>query len=116
MQLNSDPSARAELRANVREAASRSKPPARTYKTFPVAGIPGARGYQLTSAGGAGDNIVFADQQFLYFVGFGWSGKAQNRPTRVHSCSPPQCGCTSVRTGTLPPRYARAQRRSPLLG
>jgi hypothetical protein len=83
MQLNSDPSARAELRANVREAASTSKPPARSNTAFPVSGIPGARGYHLTSPGGVGDNIVFADQQFLYFVGFGWSGKAQNRPTRA---------------------------------
>jgi hypothetical protein len=83
MQLNSDPSARAELRANVREAASTSKPPARSYTAFSVSGIPGARGYHLTSPGGVGDNVVFADGQLLYFVGFGWSGKAQNRPTRA---------------------------------
>jgi hypothetical protein len=83
MQLRSAASARAELAANVREAASTSKPPARSYTAFPVSGIPGARGYHLTSPGGAGDNVVFADGPFLYFVGFGWSGKAQNRPTRA---------------------------------
>jgi hypothetical protein len=82
MQLRSAASARAEVAANAREAASASKPP-RTYTAFRVSGIPGARGYHLTSSGGVGDNVVFADGPFVYFVGFGWTGRPRNRPTRA---------------------------------
>jgi hypothetical protein len=83
MQLRSAASARAELAANVRDAASMSKPPKRSYTAFPVGGIPGARGYHLTSPGGVGDNVLFADGPFVYFVGFGWSGNPKSRPTRA---------------------------------
>jgi hypothetical protein len=80
MQLRSAAAARAELAANVREAASQ---PQSSYTAFRVSGIPGARGYHLTSSGGSGDNVVFADGPFLYFVGFGWTGQPKNRPTRA---------------------------------
>jgi hypothetical protein len=83
MQLGSAASARAELAANVRDEQGTSKPPKFTYAAFPVKGIPGARGYHLTSPGSAGDNVVFADGPFLYFVGFGWSAKTNNVPTRT---------------------------------
>jgi hypothetical protein len=83
MQLGSATSARAELAANVRDEQSTSKPPKSTYTAFRVNGIPGARGYHLTSRGGAGDNVVFPDGPFVYFVGFGWSAKTKNLPTRT---------------------------------
>jgi hypothetical protein len=83
MQLGSASSARAELAANVRDEQSGSKPPKSTYTAFRVNGIPGARGYHLTSPGSAGDNVVFADGPFVYFVGFGWSAKTKDMPTRT---------------------------------
>ena len=67
----------------MKDAQSRSKPPKFTYAAFRVSGIPGARGYHLTSPGGAGDNVLFADGPFVYFVGFGWSAKTKNMPTRA---------------------------------
>ena len=82
MQLRSAVAARAELVANVRDAASPGKRP-RSYTAFRVSGIPGARGYHLTSSSGSGDNVVFADGPFVYFVGFGWTGQPKNRPTRA---------------------------------
>jgi hypothetical protein len=83
MQLGSATSARAELAANARDSQSTSKPPKFTYTAFRVNGIPGARGYHLTSPGSAGDNVLFADGPFVYFVGFGWSAKTKNIPTRT---------------------------------
>lgn len=81
MELGSAASARAELAANAREAST-SKPPV-SSTAFRVSGIPGARGYHLAGPGGAGDNVVFADGRFVYLVGFGWSARPKNTPTRA---------------------------------
>jgi hypothetical protein len=83
LQLGSAAAARGELAANVRDAASSSKPPSSTYTAFQVAGIPGAHGYHLTSPGGVGDNVVFADGPFVYFVGVGWKTGTAHPPARA---------------------------------
>jgi hypothetical protein len=82
MQLRSSTAAAAALAANVQEAKTSLRPP-NTYAAFQVTGIPGGRGYYASSAGGAGDNLVFADGPFLYFVGFGWNAKPKNLPTQA---------------------------------
>jgi hypothetical protein len=82
MQLRSATAAEAALAANIQYAKTSLKPP-NTYTAFQVAGIPGARGYSASSAGGAGDNLVFTDGPFLYFVGFGWTSKPKNLPTQA---------------------------------
>lgn len=82
MQLRSASAAQAELAATVQDAKTSLKPP-NTYMAFQVTGIPGARGYYGSSAGGGGDNLVFTDGPFLYFLGFGWSAKPKNLPTQA---------------------------------
>ena len=82
MQLHSAATAKAEAAANAHDAANTNLPPAYSYAAFPVFGLPAAHGYHLTSPGGAGENLVFADGPFVYFVGFGWSTKTKNMPTR----------------------------------
>jgi hypothetical protein len=108
MQLRSAASARAELAANARDAA-RPKPPG-TYTAFRVRGIPGARGYHLSSRGSAGDNVVFVVGRLCTSSA---SAGLPSRRTyrRAHSCSPPQGGCTSGFTGTRPRRRIRNPRK-----
>ena len=40
---------------------------------FVVAGIPTASAFRLGTSSSGGDNILFTDGRFLYFVGIGWS-------------------------------------------
>ena len=84
MQLGSAAAARAELAANVRDAASTSNPPVSTFTPFSVSAIPGARGYHLGGTGGQaiGDNIAFADGPFLYAIGDGWETTLKSPPPR----------------------------------
>jgi hypothetical protein len=61
--------------------------PGRTFKRFPVNGIPGALGFHDTHPAGpfrtsSGDNIVFTDGPFLYLVGDGSATKATTTPPR----------------------------------
>jgi hypothetical protein len=72
MQLGSDASARAELAAELRFYG------AQLAQTFRVERIPGAVGYGFSGSGEGGENVLFADGPFLYFVGYGWVGNARN--------------------------------------
>lgn len=68
MELGSSAGAQSELRKEVRSGESHGPAP-----RFAVAGIPGAIAFRLgTSSSGGGDNILFSDGRFLYFVGVGW--------------------------------------------
>jgi hypothetical protein len=42
-----------------------------------VGGIATASGFRLGNSSSGGDNIVFSDGRFLYFVGVGWSAGAK---------------------------------------
>lgn len=81
MQLGSTASARAELAANVREAAA-AEPPIK-YTPFTVTGIPDAHGYRFTGLEGVGENLVFADGPFVYLVGCGGELGQKGAPTRT---------------------------------
>jgi hypothetical protein len=49
---------------------------------FTVSGIPGARGFEETSASSSGRNVAFSDGGFYYLVGVGWTGGASNGISR----------------------------------
>jgi hypothetical protein len=68
MELGSPADAHSELLKEVRSdqgsgGASR----------FAVRGIPTASAFRLGTSSSGGDNILFSDGRFLYFVGVGWS-------------------------------------------
>lgn len=71
MQLGSAASARAEL---VAELAARQP----VDETFSVKGIPGAVGFGYSGGGQGGENVLFTDGPFLYFLGYGWFGTQHN--------------------------------------
>jgi hypothetical protein len=78
MELGSPADAQSELLKEVRSDESHGGPVSR----FNVRGIPKASAFRLgTSSSGGGDNILFADGRFLYFVGVGWSPGA--KPARA---------------------------------
>ena len=88
IQLGSAGAARAELAGQARDFAS--SPDRGTVKTsvpFAVPGIPGARGFTLTTSDSMGLNIIFADGRFVYFVGAGWGLDAKQPPTRAQVIS-----------------------------
>ena len=68
MELGSSADAKSELAKEVRSDESHG-PVAR----FVVAGIPTASAFRLGTGSNGGDNILFSDGRFLYFVGDGWS-------------------------------------------
>jgi hypothetical protein len=76
MELGSSADARSELAKEVR-SDERHGPVSR----FVVDGIPAAYGFRLGTTSSGGDNILFSDGRFLYFVGVGWSTGA--RPARA---------------------------------
>jgi hypothetical protein len=47
---------------------------ANEFAFFPVAGVPGAVGFRLGGAGGAGSNVAFADGDYYYLLGEEGSG------------------------------------------
>lgn len=47
---------------------------ANEFAFFPVAGVPGALGFRLGGAGGAGSNVAFADGDYYYLLGEEGSG------------------------------------------
>jgi hypothetical protein len=47
---------------------------ANDFAFFPVAGVPGAVGFRLGGAGGAGSNVAFADGDYYYLLGEEGSG------------------------------------------
>jgi hypothetical protein len=80
MQLGSAASARAELKADVRENKAAS---GGSSSAFPVPAIPGAQGFRVSGGGSVGENIFFADGPFLYLVGQGFSSADKTPPTRA---------------------------------
>jgi hypothetical protein len=51
--------------------------------SFTAPGIPGARGFDASSAQSAGHNIAFAIGSYYYLVGVGWPTGLQNPPSRA---------------------------------
>jgi len=52
------------------------------WVSFPVHGIPGARGFEALSSQGNGRNVAFADGVYYYIVGAGWGGASNNAVSR----------------------------------
>ena len=76
MELGSPAAAKSELAKEVRSDESHG-PVAR----FVVGGVPSAAAFRLGTSSSGGDNILFSDGRFLYFVGDGWS--PGGRPARA---------------------------------
>jgi hypothetical protein len=76
MELGSPAAAKSELAKQVRSDESHG-PVAR----FVVGGVPSAVAFRLGTTSSGGDNILFSDGRFLYFVGDGWS--PGGRPARA---------------------------------
>jgi hypothetical protein len=76
MELGSSADAHSELLKEVRSDESHG-PASR----FAVGGIPTAVAFRLGTSSSGGDNILFSDGRFLYFVGVGWSTGA--KPARA---------------------------------
>jgi hypothetical protein len=76
MELGSPADAQSELAKEVRSDGSHGP-----VSRFFVGGIPEASGFRLGTSSSGGDNIVFSDGRFLYFVGVGWSNGA--KPARA---------------------------------
>jgi hypothetical protein len=68
MELGSPAAAKSELAKEIRSDETHG-PVAR----FVVGGIPSAAAFRLGTSSSGGDNILFSDGRFLYFVGDGWS-------------------------------------------
>jgi hypothetical protein len=68
MELGSSADAHSELVKEVRSDESHGP-----VSRFLVGGIPTASGFRLGTSSSGGDNILFSDGRFLYFVGVGWS-------------------------------------------
>jgi hypothetical protein len=76
MELGSSAAAKSELAKEVRSGKSHG-PASR----FVVAGVPSAVAFRLGDSSQGGDNVLFSDGRFLYFVGVGWS--AGGKPARA---------------------------------
>jgi hypothetical protein len=76
MELGSPAAAKSELAKEVRSDESHG-PVAR----FVVDGIPSAVAFRLGTSSSGGDNILFSDGRFVYFVGVGWG--PGGRPARA---------------------------------
>jgi hypothetical protein len=76
MELGSPAGAKSELAKEVRSDESHG-PVAR----FVVGGVPSAAAFRLGTSSSGGDNVLFSDGRFLYFVGVGW--EAGGKPARA---------------------------------
>jgi len=76
MELGSSADAHSELVKEVRSDESHGP-----VSRFLVGGIPTASAFRLGTSSSGGDNILFSDGRFLYFVGVGWSTGA--KPARA---------------------------------
>ena len=76
MELGSSADAKSELAKEVRSDESHGP-----VSRFVVGGIATASAFRLGNGSSGGDNILFADGRFLYFVGVGWSTGA--KPARA---------------------------------
>jgi hypothetical protein len=70
-------SARAEI------AFAATPPPGVKQTDFTVPGIPGARGFDSSSAQSSGHNIAFAVGSYYYLVGVGWPTVLPHPPSRA---------------------------------
>jgi len=68
MELRSAADAHSELLKEVRSDESHGG-----SSRFTVDGIPAASAFRLGTSSSGGDNILFSDGRFLYFIGVGWS-------------------------------------------
>jgi hypothetical protein len=68
MELGSSAGAKSELAKEVRSDESHGP-----VSRFVVDGIPAASAFRLGTSSSGGDNVLFSDGRFLYFVGIGWS-------------------------------------------
>jgi hypothetical protein len=68
MELGSPAGARSELAKETRSDTSHG-----SAARFVVGGIPRASAFRLDTSSDGGDNVLFSDGRFLYFVGDGWS-------------------------------------------
>jgi hypothetical protein len=57
----------------------------RTFEAFPVAGIPGARGFALSGRGSNGSNVVFQDGRYVYVVGIGFPAGSAARSSNAQA-------------------------------
>jgi hypothetical protein len=71
MELGSPAGAKSELAQEVRSDESHG-----SVSRFLVAGVPTAVAFRLGTSSNGGDNVLFSDGRFLYFVGDGWSAGA----------------------------------------
>ena len=76
MELGSSADAKSELAKQVRSDESHGP-----VSRFVVGGIPSAAAFRLGTSSSGGDNILFSDGRFLYFVGDGWN--VGGRPARA---------------------------------
>ena len=67
MELGSSADAHSELSKEVRSDESHGP-----VSRFLVGGIPTASAFRLGTSSSGGDNVLFSDGRFLYFVGVGW--------------------------------------------
>lgn len=68
MELGSPAGAKSELAQEVRSDESHGP-----FSRFVVGGIPTVSAFRLGTSSSGGDNILFSDGRFVYFVGYGWS-------------------------------------------
>jgi hypothetical protein len=68
MELGSPAAAKSELAREVRSDESHGH-----VSRFVVGGIPSVAAFRLGTSSNGGDNVLFSDGRFLYFVGDGWS-------------------------------------------
>jgi len=54
----------------------------RGFAAFPVAGIPGARGFMVRSGGAKRYSVLFSDEGYLHVVTVGFSSSAAEQPSR----------------------------------
>jgi hypothetical protein len=76
MELGSPTDAKSELAEEARSDQAQGP-----VSRFVVGGIPAASAFRLGTSSSGGDNILFSDGRFLYFVGAGWS--TPGKPARA---------------------------------
>jgi hypothetical protein len=83
VRLRSVVDARAEITRELRDAPDQvNRGVAKSHTPFVVPAIPGAHGFTHIGTTSSGHNIVFADGDFIYWVGVGWGNQAKDQPTR----------------------------------
>jgi len=75
MELGSPAGAKSEVAKEVAEDKTHGR-----ASRFRVGGIPAVFAFRLGTSSNGGDNILFADGRFVYFVGVGWNNGG--RPAR----------------------------------